>query len=89
MDALDAWESFAGAGASGKGGRLFPAPYPLQATAARPIMLDTAAAAIEYPPLGHRLRGKKGAPTAAVAGGVAGQAGTGTFARLFGWGGGS
>jgi hypothetical protein len=77
-EGLDAWEAYGGGG-GGKGARLCPAPYPLQAVAARPVMLDTAAAGVEYPSLAHRLRpGKK--PAAA-----AGQQPS-TFARLFGWG---
>jgi len=76
-DALDTWESFGGAH-NGKGARIFPAPYPLQPVAARPIMLDTAAAGIDYPSIAHRV----GAKTE-----QAGQ--TSTFARLFGWGAGS
>ena len=87
MDALEAWESFAG-GSSGKGARLYPAPYPLQAVPARPIMLDTAAAAIAYPSLAHRTRGAKGGRGAAAEAGGQQQGGS-TFARLFGWGGGS
>ncbi|KAI8465561.1 MAG: hypothetical protein J3K34DRAFT_525289 [Monoraphidium minutum] len=76
-EGLDTWESFGGAG-GGKGARLYAAPYPLQATPARPIMLDTAAGGIAYPALDHRLRNK-----AAPEGGAA----PSTFARLFGgWG---
>ncbi|GBF97795.1 signal recognition particle subunit [Raphidocelis subcapitata] len=75
-EALDAWDSFGGTH-SGRGARIAPAPYPLQPVAARPIMLDTAAAGVEYPSLAHRTRGK-----AAAEGGAA----PSTFARLFGWG---
>jgi hypothetical protein len=70
---LDAWESFGGSH-NGKGARICPAPYALQATAGRPIMLDTAAAGVEYPSLQHRMRTKA----------EAGAAGS-TFARLTSW----
>jgi hypothetical protein len=74
---LDAWESFGGTH-NGKGARVCPAPFAPVPTAGRPIMLDTAAAGIEYPSLEHRARGK-----AAAAGAAQGS----TFARFFGWGG--
>ena len=80
-EALDAWESFGG-GAHGKGARVFPAPYPLQAVAARPIMLDTAAGGIAYPSLAHRLCEKP-----AAEGGAQGST-IGSALRYFGWGGG-
>lgn len=81
-EALDAWESFGG-GAGGKGARVFPAPYPLQATAARPIMLDTAAGFIGYPSLAHRVRSKPDASGGGAQGSTIGSA-----LRYFGWGGG-
>ncbi|KAF8071382.1 SRP68 [Scenedesmus sp. PABB004] len=76
-DALDAWTSFAGSG-SGRGAALVSGPYALRAIAPRPIMLDSAAAEVAYPDLGHRVKRRK---TAAAAGA------TGTLSRLFGgWG---
>jgi hypothetical protein len=47
-DAMDAWESFAGAG-NGKGARLYQGPYALAAIRPRPIMLDSAAGAVILP----------------------------------------
>jgi hypothetical protein len=74
LDHLEAWESFAGT--NGKGAKLYAGPYALRPMAARPIMLDTAAAAVDYPDLTHRL---KATPEAAGASGLVG--------RLFGaWG---
>ena len=92
-EALDSWESFGGAH-GGRGARVFRAPYALQAAAARPIMLDTAAAGVEYPPLAHRTRAKQrqqqqqtqqqqqGSEGGAAAGYLSG------VTRYFGWGGG-
>jgi hypothetical protein len=74
LDHLEAWESFAGT--SGKGAKLYAGPYALRPMPARPIMLDTAAAAVDYPDLSHRM---KAAEPAAGASGLVG--------RLFGaWG---
>ncbi|KAL6755220.1 subunit of the signal recognition particle [Haematococcus lacustris] len=57
-EALDQWESFAGGlGAAGaKAPRIHPLPFRMQAIPARPIMLDTALAHLDYPSIEHRLR---------------------------------
>ena len=72
-ESLDDWEAFVGEGkGSARICRLPPPPRPVPE---RPIVLDTALALIEYPPLGHRL------PKAAAA-----PQGAGLVGRLFkGW----
>lgn len=69
IDHLDSCKSFAGE-PLGRQPRLFEAPYALELVATRPIMLDTAANAIQPPSLTHRLKAKPAATT---------------FSRLFGW----
>jgi hypothetical protein len=68
-DNLDAWESFAAA--PGRPARVCRVPPPMQPVAFRPIMLDTASGAIQYPSLAVRLNRP--------------EEGKSTFAKWMGW----
>jgi hypothetical protein len=69
QDHLDAWESFAAV--SGRPARICRVPPPMQPAAFRPIMLDTASGAIDYPSLNARLNKPEEAKS--------------TFAKWMGW----